>query len=297
MGPNFNNEQVSEMKAALIAALMLMMSLSSPGQTPESPASATDRLAREIAGDSGSSLQRTRKLVEWINQNLAWSATDYQQRTPEEIIGRRGGNCAELARVLARLLAPANIRYRWAAEINLQPYSAQRQQSAEQLVKRTGLRGSVFGARHNDHRWLEIYDDAASTWVPADPAMGVVGVQEWIKMRLALQDRPAPPLPATAEIARSMIVPFVVVVLPKEKSESPEDRTEFYLIDQFNAAYGGKLASLPAWIEWTGAVRRLSRVAIDAFQGRANLHDRSEEIRQLSDIFEQLRQQAKEHRL
>ncbi len=284
------------MKPVLIAILVIVLSISSSAQNvPPPEPGAIDTLAREVAGDAGSSLGRTQKLVAWINRNFTWNSTDYQQRTPEQIIAQRGGNCAELARVLARLLGPAGVRYRWVSEINIEPYSAQRQQNAEQLVKRSGLRGSVFGARHNDHRWLEIYDDATNAWVPADPAMGVTGVQAWVRMRMALEQRPEPAVAATAEIAHGMIVPFVVFVTPKERTDTIEDRTEFYVIDQFNAVYGGKLGSLPAWQGWVNGVRRLNGAAIEAFQGRTNLHDRTEEIRRLSETFEQLRQQAKEH--
>lgn len=284
------------MKAVLIAMLVIVVPISSSTQNVPTQAepSTIDTLAREVASDAVSSLGRARKLVEWINQNFTWNSTDYQQRTPEQIIAQRGGNCAELARVLARLLGPAGVPYRWVSEINIQPYSAQRQKNAEQLVERVGLRGSVFGARHNDHRWLEVYDDTTKTWVPADPALGVTGVQGWIRMRMALEHRPGPAVAATAEIAHSMIVPFVVFVTPREKTDSIENRTEFYVIHQFNAVYEGKLSSLPAWQGWVSGVRRLSGAAIEAFQGRTNLHDSTEEIRRLSETFEQLRKEARE---
>lgn len=285
------------MRSATAAALILVAFWAAVAQNPPAAQTAADidQLAKQVAGETGTAVERTTRLVDWINHNFAWSATDYQQRTPEEIIARRGGNCAELARVLARLLDAANVRYRWVSEINLEPYSAERQEHAEKLVQRIGPRGSVFGARHNDHRWLEVYDERDRTWVPADPAVGVVGVQPWIRMRLALQNRPAPALAATAEIVKDMIAPFMVAVVPNDKTSLPEDRSDFYLIEQFNAAYGGRLSSLPAWAEWVDGIHRLAPLAMRAFQGRTNLHEANEAICRLRDTFERLKAQAKQN--
>jgi transglutaminase-like putative cysteine protease len=261
-----------------------------PAQEPSAPAD-IDSLSRQIAGDSGSSLDRAQRLITWINTSFDWKATDYQQRTIEQIIERRGGNCAELSRVLERLLKPAGIRYRWVSEINIHPYTPGRQQRAEARVAANGNRSSVFGLRHNDHRWLEVFDDAAGQWVPADPSIGIAGVEAWIKFRMGLANRPQPQVPAVAEILKDMIVPFAVIA--RSESGLGEDRSEFYLVEQFNRTYGGRLASLPAWRDWTAGVRELSQSAARAFRGDVNLHDSNDKIARLAETYEALRQQAR----
>src|SRR5690349_1314344 len=74
-----------------------------------------DVLAKRVAGE-GDSLTRTQRLVSWMSSRLEWVATDYEVRTPEQILTRGAGNCADLASVLERLLRPAGISYRWVAE-------------------------------------------------------------------------------------------------------------------------------------------------------------------------------------
>ena len=88
-----------------------------------------DTLARRVAGD-GDAITRTQHLVSWMNSRLEWVATDYQRRTPEQILARGAGNCADLSSVLERLIRPAGIPYRWVAEINLQPPSDARSERA-----------------------------------------------------------------------------------------------------------------------------------------------------------------------
>jgi hypothetical protein len=257
----------------------------------------SDELALQIAGRSGSSVERTQKLVDWINTNFSWTVTDYEQRTADQIIARRAGNCAELSKVLVRLLQPTGIRYRWVAEINVQPSSPRRQETAARLVQGKGNTYSVFGLRHNDHRWLEIYDDGTKQWIPADPSIGLVGVNPWVAFRMGLYDRPRPPVADVAEIAQDMIVPFAVIALKDDLNSQEEDRSEFYLIDQFDAAYGGKLGTLPAWNQWTSQIRRIAPLASAAFAGKSNLHESSEKIAQLAETYAELQKQAEASRI
>lgn len=275
----------------LFLALLTPAIAAQASQPAAAPPEDIDTLARRIAGDSGSSTERAQRLVTWINTQFNWTATDYQQRTAEQIIDRRGGNCAELSRVLERLLKPAGIRYRWVAEINLHPESPRRQQTAAEKVAQVGPRLSVFGLRHNDHRWLEVYDDQTDQWAPADPSIGIVGVEPWVEFRMGLAERPQPAVPAVAEIVKDMIVPFAVIV-PATKDAPAENRSEFYLIDAFNHAYDGRLATLPAWDDWVAGVRELSALAAGAFEGKVNLHESSEKISHLAKTYDALRRQA-----
>jgi len=122
----------------------------------------------DSAAGQGSSFQRTQRLVHWVNDNFTWSATDYQKRTPEQIVARRSGNCAELASVLRMLLDSLHVRSRWVRAINVQPeQTPRRQKTAEEKVAESGNTMSVFGLQHNDHAWLEVWEDAAKAWVVA----------------------------------------------------------------------------------------------------------------------------------
>jgi hypothetical protein len=249
-------------------------------------------IAQHVAGADGTPIDRTRRLVTWIGSNLSWTWTDYQERTPEQIVRRRAGNCADLASVLAAMVNAAGIQARWIAEINVQPRSEDRQAHAVAKIKELGPRASVFGLEHNDHRWLEIYDSARGDWVPADPAVGVVGVREWERARLGFGKRPPPPVPAVADITKDMLVPFMVTSIDGQHGAPAVDRSDHYLIDEFNRAYGGRLSSLPSWSRWTTEVRHLSEVARTAYAGQANLHDDEQRIDQLKTTYEQLASEA-----
>ncbi|MEP6732883.1 MAG: transglutaminase-like domain-containing protein [bacterium] len=251
------------------------------------------RFADSVSGVGGSFV-RTQRLVHWINDNFTWSATDYVKRTPEQIVAQRQGNCAELASVLRMLLDTMHVRSRWMREINVQPeQTPRRQQTAEKMVLEKGNRASIFGLQHNDHAWLEVWDDATQSWFPADPAYGVVGFSEWLPARLALDSRPQPRVAAVVPIAAEMVVPFMVVA--KESLAGPivEDRSSFYLIDSFARLYQGRLQSLPSWAAWTSAVRTLSPHARAAFDGTENLHQYTTEIGQLKAAYDELTREAK----
>ncbi len=265
---------------------LILVSLAAPVFAQAVSASAdADALAVKIAGD-GTVLDRTRRLVTWINHDFEWIATDYQQRTPEQIIERRAGNCADLAKVLARLLDAVHVRYRFVREINVEPASDSRQTNAEKKIAASGARFSVFGRQHNDHTWLEVSEADSGSWTPADPAVGVVGIDEWINARLAFENRRQPAVAAVVPTVRAMLVPFAIV------AAMTEDRSAYYLIDEFDRAYGGSLKSLPAWTQWCSLVRELGPLSMRAFTGEVNLHDHADAIVRAADTYDALRHQA-----
>jgi hypothetical protein len=249
-------------------------------------------LAKNIAGKDGSSFEKTKKLVKWMNTNFNWTYTDYQKRTVQEIIQRRGGNCAELANVLFALLQASKIQARWVAEINLQPQSQERQKDSEALVKKSGNRLSVFGFMHNDHRWLEVYDEKSQGWFPADPATGVVGTKEWILARLGFANRPTSPVAEIAETSKDMIAPFVVLAMESRAGKPKEDRSAHYLLEAFNQTYGNQLTRLPSWSAWVKQINLLAPIAAQAFRGEVNLHENQKLIEELAKVYERLRQEA-----
>ncbi|HEU4993634.1 MAG TPA: transglutaminase-like domain-containing protein, partial [Gemmatimonadaceae bacterium] len=256
------------------------------------PAVDLKALADSVA-PTGSTLERTRTLVHWVNDNFTWSYTDYVKRTPQEIVARRAGNCAELASVLRAFLDASGTTSRWIHEINVQPQpTPRRQNSAAAMVTQRGLSYSVFGLQHNDHVWLEVWDNAAKSWFPADPAYGVVGLDEWLPARLAMANRPKPRVAAVAPIAADMVVPFVVMAGEKRSGPYNDDRTDTYLIDGFNTLYGGRLTALPSWSKWVQAVHSLSPHARAAFDGKENLHSYTDEIAKLKKTYDDLSREA-----
>jgi len=280
-----------DMHAATRLALILSAPVSVGAQNAIPPVD-LKALADSVA-PTGTTLERTRTLVHWVNDNFTWSYTDYVNRTPQDIVARRAGNCAELASVLRAFLDASGTKSRWIREINVQPQpTPRRQHDAAAMVTQRGLSYSVFGLQHNDHMWLEVWDDATKSWFPADPAYGVVGLNEWLPARLAMANRPKPRVAAVAPIAAEMLVPFVVVAGEKRSGPFSDDRTDTYLIDGFNNLYGGRLAALPSWSKWVAAVHSLSPHARAAFDGKENLHIYNDDIAKLKKTYDDLSREA-----
>jgi len=238
-------------------------------------------LARAAAGEATATLDRVRSVVGWANRSFRWTYTDYQERTVDEIIARGGGNCYEQTIVVRALLKELGIRTRSVREINIQPDSRLRQWSAARRVSKTGPRASVFGRRHNDHFWMEFWDDATGEWTPADPALDLVGFDAWLKARVGFGARP------THRIlpSRDMLVPIAIFA---QLDSTQESRTRHYLVSGFNAAYHSRLEKLAAWQEWTSAIAALEPVTGGAFQGKVNLHEHAAEILKAKNAYKKL---------
>lgn len=260
-------------KCVVIMLIYILSSLSTSAKIQDPDLKA---LANQIAGGKGTSLQRTKRIVNWLNDNFEWTYTDYKQRTVEEIIQRRAGNCAEQARVLQAMLQNADIPSRWVAEINIHPKSERRKASAEQLIGEKGLTYSVFGYMHNDHRWLEVYDDQTELWIPADPTLRILGTNSWIAARMGFGKRP--------EEAKDMLVPFVVVI--RDKGKLVEDRSEYYLIQEFNRYYDEKLKKSPYWKEWVNLIKQISKLGASTFAGELNLHHHTDLMEHLYKVYQ-----------
>jgi hypothetical protein len=244
--------------------------------------------AQQIVGNTSSNYEKAEKLLRWLSNSLEWKATDYQRRSVNQILARQGGNCFELAVVYMAMIKALNIQYRGIAEINIHRYSDDRQATAEQKVKQAGFGMSVFGRQHNDHRWVEIYDDRTKEWVPADPSMNVIGVNRWLKARAWFGER----ITIDTQFTRDMIVPFAVfVVSDTSKRFMVENRTRHYLVDAFNKLYDNKLGQLPAWNQWVAGLNELDDVAQQAFSWKLNLHEYGEKIAKLGEVYRELKQQ------
>jgi hypothetical protein len=226
---------------------------------------ACDSFAEHVSAGADTDYERAHAVVTWFADNFDWTYTDYQVRTVEEILQRRGGNCNELARVTQAMLEELDLPMRRVREINIHVESDARQQRAEEKVAEMGIQLSVFGRRHNDHVWIEVQDRETGEWFPADPSMGVIGEKQWL-------------------------VPFALFAEDGEGNLA-ENRTAHYVIDGFDALYDGRLRQLPAWPDWVRLVDELDDEALAAFQGRVNLHDHAAEIDALATAYEALREQ------
>ena len=217
-----------------------------------------ESLARDVAGRTDDARSQCRQLVEWMHTEFEWSATDYQHRSLSEILARRAGNCAEQTRLLQGLLTAVHMDTRTVAEINIQAPQPERGASAARMVAERGPSASVFGYRHNDHRWLEVRGGSSESWFPADATLGVCGEAEWLAARMGFGVRPA--------AAKDMIVPVMAFVMDASGHVS-EDRTEHYICGLF-ANYVEKTVRADALLdEWRAVVRELADGGKRAFAG------------------------------
>ena len=244
--------------------------------------------AASISGGSTQNFEKAKNVLFWLSSNFEWTATDYKKRTVKEIIVRKGGNCFELASVYMALLKELDIVYRPMAEINIHVISDTRQQTAQQKVELSGNRMSVFGRQHNDHRWVEIFDETSNQWIPADPTMNIIGFEQWLKARAWFGERHT----IADDVSSNMIAPFAIFVADvRNSSVMIEDRTQFYMVEQLNALYNNKLSGLPSWKDWVNGLTILSSASKNAFAGRENLHNYSRQIAGLAETYEKLKKE------
>ena len=239
--------------------------------------------AQRVSKDSKSELGQAQAIVRWLAKNFEWKFTDYQRRTVQEIIERKGGNCNELALVALSAMKELNIKTRRVHEINIHVNTPDRGLRAHELVKQKGNTLSVFGRHHNDHVWLELFDSSANDWFPADPSSGLVGVEDWMKGRVWFGKRVT-----LNPLTDDMIVPFAVFAAD-DSGKFTINRTQHYVIDEFDRLYDGKLSKLPEWNRWVTLVDLLDDKVGGAFAGSINLHEYESEIDELATVYEQLR--------
>lgn len=239
--------------------------------------------AQEVSKGEKSELGRAQAIVNWLAKNFEWKATDYQRRTVQEIIERKGGNCNELAMVALSAMKELDIKLRRVHEVNIHTNTPDRGERAREKVKELGNTYSVFGRHHNDHVWLELYDSAANEWFPADPSSGLVGVEQWMKGRVGFGKRYT-----LNPITDDMIVPFAIFAADAD-GKFTINRTQHYLVDEFGRLYGNKLKKLPAWKRWIEMVDLLDDKVAGAFAGTINLHEYETQIDSLATTYDKLR--------
>src|SRR6201996_7764561 len=220
-------------------------------------------LAAGIAARAHTNTERVTAVIGWTHTHLDWLTTDYQKRTVQEILDRKGGNCDEDARVVVALLDELGVQNRRVQEINIQPASKRREKNAEELIAKGGPSASVFGLRHNDHVWVEYWDEQQNEWAPADPTLSLVGYDQWIKARVGFGER------ITSDVIPShdMIVPIAIFALtPGPQGLTREYRAERYLLTGFAAVYPSTGLS-PAWDQWNSEIEAFQPKAKAAFEG------------------------------
>lgn len=271
--------------------ILLFLAVASLAKAQETTLDSLYRLAVEdlsgfshyLVADAKTEQEKAEKIIDWLARHFDWTATDYKKRTLKQILERKGGNCAELARVAAAAFEKVDLKMRRVREINLHIKTDRRQVTAEAKVKELGNRASVFGRQHNDHVWLEIFDPASGTWIPADPSLGVVGQRAWLSARYGFGKRYS--LDPTST---DMIAPFAVFAM---EDGNYVDRSAHYAIEGFNKLYQNQLAQYPAWEQWKTGIDKLSKHALSAFLDKDNLHKQTAVIAELSDTYTTLKQQ------
>ncbi|RYD59738.1 MAG: hypothetical protein EOP60_01460 [Sphingomonadales bacterium] len=184
------------------------------------------------------------------------------------------------------MLTSLGVRTRRVAEINLQPFSAQRGRDAAEQIAKIGPRGSVFGAGYNDHRWLEVHDPATGEWVPADPTLGLVGLDQWVKARVGFGARPIHAILPS----RDMIVPVAVFAMEDEEGFARVvDRSRHYLVDEFARQHEGRVASDRDWAAWQAEIGEISPAALAAFRGEASLLEKIPAMERARDTYAAMR--------
>lgn len=246
--------------------------------------------AASIIANKEGNYNKAAGLLEWLGRNMEWKATDYQTRTVNQILARNGGNCFELATVFTAMIRELGIRYRQVAEINIQPARESRQITAAEKVAKSGNRMSVFGRQHNDHRWVEIYDEKTDNWIPADPSMNVIGLDNWLKARVWFGERKT----IDTSITNDMLVPIGIFVTGDQKYTITEDRSEYYLINSFNSLYQDQLGKLPSWKKWKDLIQETSPHCRAAFENKENLHHYASLIAELWETYQSLQKEYKE---
>lgn len=121
---------------------------------------------------------KAKKIESFVQQNFK-----YKIRNPEtihEILEIGGGNCLSHAILGIYLLRLAGIPAKICYEFHLRkPFFID---GIRARSKKTG----IFGSGYNTHVWVMFFD--GSDWQPYDSALGIIGLDEFFKVRAAAKD-------------------------------------------------------------------------------------------------------------
>ena len=89
-------------------------------------------------------------------------------------------------------------------------------------------------------------------------------------------------------ITEDMIVPFAIFAAGAD-GKFTVNRTQHYLVEEFDRLYDGRLHSHPAWKQWRDTLDLLDDKVAGAFAGTINLQEYEAPIDSLAVVYEQLR--------
>jgi hypothetical protein len=235
-----------------------------------------------IGEGNTSTTEKVQKIVDWTADNLDWTYSSNKERTAKEILKRKGGDAKERNKLVKELIESAGYDVRNVAEVSLQSTKNQRQKSTEQKMKKSGNCASVVGLNHGDYHWLEFYEPSSKEWIPVDASLKVVGLAEWMRVRMKFNER---------NLTGERIIPIGVYVSDENCTNIREDRTNYYLVQAFNSFYNDRLNTLDGWKTWEEKIAQLNPFIQSAFEGKNNLHEQQDMIAQIGENYMQLRKE------
>jgi hypothetical protein len=117
-------------------------------------------------------------------------------------------------------------------------------------------------------------------------------MKDWMSARMAFNNRRISPIPDVAATLAEMYVPVFVSVMEGRSIKPVAPRSDYYLIDAFNQAYGGKLAGLPSWALWKKKLQALEPLATPTFAGELDLHRHEQQVQEAWDAYAALKAEA-----
>ena len=243
------------------------------------------RIAADVTADADGVVAKAAALVRWVHQHVVWmESMAGPPRSVTRVLADGFGTCADLDHVLWELCETQRIPVRAITEVGLLPFNALRGAFAAREVLRRGGRASVNGSRHGEYRWLEVGTEAGD-WIPADPCLGVCGMDAWVRARLVRSG-------SEASSGCRDRVPLLPVALILVRDHGCAGRSEPYLLSGWDAVYAGALRLLPGWAAWQQAVYGLEPIALGAFVGTANLHRHAGRLANAATAYRALWSQA-----
>ncbi len=244
--------------------------------------------SRFITGnDATTDSEKTEKIVNWINRNMAWNYTDHKIHSTKEILKRGGGNSYELNPFVSEILTASGIKTRTIMEVSLLTENKQRHKKAMSKIQAQGNKASLCGLKHANTYWLEYWNRELNTWEPIVADMEVVGMDQWLKAKLKFGERNRKSITQT----QKEIVPMAIFVIDSRSGAIQENRSLTYLSDAFNSYYKNKLTELNAWNTWKNQIQLLSEQVQQAYTGTLNLHEQQTAIDALEAQYSQLKQE------
>jgi hypothetical protein len=182
---------------------------------------------------------KARYIIRWMHKYflLIPYKKENKQRHIFEILKEREGNCWEQVVCAMVMLRSIGIPCRLVSEVH---YKESKFPFLIKLFKSIFSCYPADGCNYSSYCWLEVFIDRR--WIPADPAMGIFGIREWLEARL---------------ISRREMFPILIF---SEKgrgvASDMESRTKYYLLDCFDYFY--RIRSFSEYKIWRKYVREMA---------------------------------------